>query len=298
MSDGALIDVFLEMMAVERGASANTISAYRSDLRGASELLGGALGEANAVKLEQLGEAWKDLARSSVARKSSALRHFYTFLEAERHRADNPAHILPKPGTSRRLPKLLSRSDVERLFVTLAERLEAQPPQAATFRLQALLDLLYGSGLRATELVGLDVRAVAPDRPFAIIKGKGDKERMVPVSDRARAAVAAWLPYRAAGSKYLFPSGAGHLSRVRLFQEVKALSAAAGIDPARVSPHVLRHAFATHLLEGGADLRSLQTMLGHADIATTEIYTHVSAKHLSELVNSRHPLVDLPARRP
>ena len=178
------------------------------------------------------------------------------------------------------------------MFAVVAERLDMVPPQPNAFRLAALVELLYGSGLRATELVSLDKRAIAPDRPFAILKGKGDKERMVPVSDRARAAVSAWLRYRVAGSNWLFPSGKSHLSRIRLYQEIKALAGAAGLNPDKVSPHVFRHAFATHLLEGGADLRAVQTMLGHADIATTEIYTHVDSKHLVALVNSRHPLND------
>ena len=161
----------------------------------------------------------------------------------------------------------------------------------------ALVELLYGSGLRATELVSLDIRAIVADRPFAILRGKGGKERLVPVSDRARKAVSRWIEVRPTGSTWLFPSGKSHLSRVRLFQMIKELARDAGIPPERVSPHVLRHAFATHLLEGGADLRALQTMLGHADIATTEIYTHVDSRRLVELVERAHPLVDAAARR-
>ena len=160
----------------------------------------------------------------------------------------------------------------------------------------ALLELLYGSGLRATELVSLPRNAIQPDRPFLILRGKGGRERLVPVSDRARAAVALWREHVAADRAFLFPSGKGHLSRVRLYQLIRALAAAAGIPPDRISPHVLRHAFATHLLEGGADLRALQSMLGHADIATTEIYTHVDSRRLVELVNERHPLVDVAKR--
>ena len=157
----------------------------------------------------------------------------------------------------------------------------------------ALLELLYGSGLRATELVSLPRNAIHPDRPFIILSGKGGKERLVPISDRARAAVAQWRDHVPADDKFLFPSGATHISRVRLFQIIRALGAEAGIPPDRISPHVLRHAFATHLLEGGADLRALQAMLGHADIATTEIYTHVDRARLVTLVNERHPLVDV-----
>ena len=159
------------------------------------------------------------------------------------------------------------------------------PPDPRDLRLSALVELLYGSGLRATELVSLPRNAIAPDRPYLILKGKGGRERLVPISDRARAAVAAWREHVAGDRPWLFPSGKAHLSRVRLYQLVKALAAEAGIPPDRVSPHVLRHAFATHLLEGGADLRALQAMLGHADIATTEIYTHVDSKRLVELVN-------------
>jgi integrase/recombinase XerD len=170
------------------------------------------------------------------------------------------------------------------------------PPDPNDLRLSALVELLYGSGLRATELVSLPRNAIAPDRPYLILRGKGGRERLVPISDRARAAVAAWRAHVATDRAWLFPSGKAHLSRVRLYQLLKALAAEAGIPPDRVSPHVLRHAFATHLLAGGADLRALQSMLGHADIATTEIYTHVDASRLVELVNTRHPLVDVKRR--
>ncbi len=169
-------------------------------------------------------------------------------------------------------------------------------PSLQDMRLSAMIELLYGSGLRATELVSLPRRALASDRPFLILRGKGGKERMVPISDRARAAVATWSAFVPNDALWLIPSGKSHLSRIRLYQMVKALAAAAGISPDRVSPHVLRHAFATHLLEGGADLRALQTMLGHADIGTTQIYTHVESSRLVALVNSRHPLVDLKPR--
>ena len=160
------------------------------------------------------------------------------------------------------------------------------------------MELLYGSGLRATELVSLPRQSVVSDRPFLILRGKGGRERLVPISDRARAAVARWSAHVPSDVLWLFPSGKSHLSRIRLYQLVKEIAAAAGIAPERVSPHVLRHAFATHLLEGGADLRALQTMLGHADIATTQIYTHVDSRRLVELVNARHPLVDLKRRAP
>jgi integrase/recombinase XerD len=159
-------------------------------------------------------------------------------------------------------------------------------------RLAALVELLYGSGLRASELVSLPRHGISADKPFLILQGKGGKERLVPISDRARMAVVEWSAHLPRDSRWLFPSGKSHLSRVRLYQLLKELAAAAGIPPERVSPHVLRHAFATHLLEGGADLRALQLLLGHADIATTQIYTHVDTRRLIDLVNSRHPLVD------
>jgi integrase/recombinase XerD len=294
--DAALIDRFLEMMAAESGAAANTIAAYGSDLRLASTFLDGGLAEADAAALARLGAEWARLSRSTVARKSAALRRFYAFLADEGLRADDPGAALPRPGTGRALPRTLSRADVDRLFAAIAERIARVPPSPNDLRLAALVELLYGSGLRASELVSLPRNAVAPDRPFVILKGKGGRERLAPISDRARAAVAAWRAHVAADRAWLFPSGKKHLSRIRLYQLIKALAAEAGIPPDRVSPHVLRHAFATHLLEGGADLRALQTMLGHADIATTEIYTHVESSRLVELVNTRHPLVDLSKR--
>ncbi len=295
-TDRALIERFLEMLAAEAGAAANTIAAYRSDLSLASEVLGGGLVQADAAALQRLAEAWRALAKSSVARKSAALRRFYAFLVDEGHRADDPGAALPRPGTARPLPKVLSVGDVDALFGVIGDRLASATPTRADLRLAALIELLYGSGLRATELVSLPRNAIHPDRPFLILKGKGGRERLVPISDRARAAVAAWRVHVAPDRAWLFPSGKGHLTRVRLYQLVKALAAQAGIPPERVSPHVLRHAFATHLLAGGADLRALQAMLGHADIATTEIYTHVDASRLVALVNTRHPLAD-PERR-
>ena len=295
--DRHLIARFLEMMVAESGAARNTLLAYRSDLEAASVLLEGRLAVAGIADLVRLAANWESLAKSSLARKAAALRRFYGFLVDDGLRADDPSHALPRPGASRGLPKLVSREDMERLFGVIAAKLADDPANPAALRLSALVELLYGSGLRATELVSLDLRAINPDRSFAILKGKGGKERMVPVSDRARMAVGLWLKVRPSGSLWLFPSGKSFLSRVRLFQMLKALAAEAGIPPERVSPHVLRHAFATHLLEGGADLRALQSMLGHADIATTEIYTHVDSKRLVELVNKAHPLVDAVARR-
>jgi integrase/recombinase XerD len=296
VTDAALIERFLEMLTAESGAARNTVAAYRSDLTLASAAVGGGLRDADAAMVERLAHGWRDLSRATVARKAASLRRFFAFLHEEGHRADDVGTALPRPGSRRALPKVLSHEDVDRLFAAVADRLARTPVAPADLRLSALLELLYGSGLRASELVGLPRNAIHPDRPFLILRGKGGRERMVPLSDRARAAVAAWREHVVADRPFLFPSGRTHLSRIRLHQLIKALAAEAGVPPDRVSPHVLRHAFATHLLEGGADLRALQTMLGHADIATTEIYTHVDASRLVELVNTRHPLVDLPQR--
>ena len=279
------------MLAVERGAAHNTLAAYRRDLEQAENAIGELAG-AKASDLEKLQQLWSGLAPSSVARKASALRQFYGFLLEEGLRADDPSHALPRPPTRRPLPKILSHDDVERLFARA--ELEAGNGEASTSRMLALVELLYGSGLRASELVGLPLAAVPRDAPFLTVTGKGEVARMVPVSTRARHALAKWLAVRPATSTYLFPSGKKHLTRIRLYQLLKDLAVRAGIDPSGVSPHVLRHAFATHLLEGGADLRVLQTLLGHADIATTQIYTHVDAARLVQLVNERHPLA--PAR--
>ncbi|WP_281421868.1 tyrosine-type recombinase/integrase [Stakelama flava] len=294
--DGALIERFLEMMAAEAGASRNTIAAYATDLRLASDALSGGLADADEAAVQRLAEGWGTLARSTVSRKASTLRRFFAFLAEEGHRADDPGRFLPRPGAARRLPKVLSTGDVEKLFAAIAERQARIPPDPRDLRLAALVELLYGSGLRASELVSLPRNAIASDRPFLILSGKGGRERLVPISDRARAAVAIWRDHVPPTSAFLFPSGRKHLTRIRLYQLMKALAAEAGIPPDRVSPHVLRHAFATHLLEGGADLRALQSMLGHADIATTEIYTHVDSRRLVDLVNQRHPLVDVPSR--
>jgi integrase/recombinase XerD len=284
------IDRFLEMMAAQAGAAANTLAAYRRDLTLASVELAGELAAADAERIGRLADSWRDLATATVARKSAALRRFYGFLAEEGLRDDDPSAALPRPATRRALPRTLGHGDVAALFAALNTRLQRDPAIPADLRLAALIELLYGSGLRASELVSLPRHAIHPDRPFLILRGKGGRERLVPISDRARAAVAAWRAHVAADRAFLFPSGMTHLSRVRLFQLVRALAAEAGIPPERVSPHVLRHAFATHLLEGGADLRALQAMLGHADIATTEIYTHVDSARLVALVNERHPL--------
>lgn len=296
--DPALIDRFLEMLAAERGAARNTVAAYRSDLMLASAVLDRRLSDAAPEDLARLGAGWGDLSRATVARKSAALRRFYRFLAEEGHRPDDPGAALPRPGSRRALPKVLSNVDVDTLFAVIAARLANASPSVLDRRLAAIMELLYGSGLRATELVSLPRNAVAADREYLILKGKGGKERLVPVGARARAAVIGWRAHVPKESAWLFPSGVKHLSRVRLYQLVQALAAEAGIPPDRISPHVLRHAFATHLLAGGADLRALQMLLGHADIATTEIYTHVETSRLVELVTTRHPLVDAKRRAP
>ena len=275
------------MLAAERGAALNTLAAYRRDLEGAETLIGD-LASADRTALGRLGQAWAPLAPSTVARKASALRQFYGFLLDEKFRDDDPSPALPRPAARRPLPKILSHGEVEALFARV--ELEADSGRPDAVRLLVLLELLYGSGLRATELVALPLAAVPRDAPLLTVTGKGSQQRMVPVSTRARHALSGWLAVRPPGGRFLFPSRGKHLTRVRLFQLVKDLAVRAGIDPGKVSPHVLRHAFATHLLEGGADLRVLQTLLGHADIATTQIYTHVDAARLVALVNARHPL--------
>ena len=285
----APVEDFLAMLAAERGAATNTLAAYRRDLEGAEEVVGD-LSVASPADLSRLGKAWADLAPSTVARKSSALRQFYGFCVDERLRKDDPSHTLPRPPARRPLPKILSHAEIERLFEQ-AEA-EAQSDQTLAVRQLALLEMLYGSGLRATELVSLPISAVPRDAPFLTVMGKGGQARMVPVSKRARAALDRWVSLRDGESRFLFPSRKSHLTRIRLYQILKELAARAGLAPEKVSPHVLRHAFATHLLEGGADLRVLQTLLGHADIATTQIYTHVDSARLVALVNERHPLAE------
>lgn len=294
--DSDAIAAFLAALSAESGAARNTIAAYRSDLTLASATLQQQLAGADVVSLQRLADGWASLSRATVARKSAAIRRFLKFLEDEGARADNPSHALPRPGQARRLPRVLDHSDMDRLFAALDAKIETRGDDTTPLRMRALVELLYGSGLRASELVALPAQAILPDRPFIIVRGKGGRERMVPVSERARAAVTVWLRARQVESRWLFPSGATHLGRVRLFQLVRALAIEAGVPPDRISPHVLRHAFASHLLEGGADLRALQLMLGHADIATTEIYTHVDTARLVELVTTRHPLADGPPK--
>ena len=285
--DRALIDRFLDMMAAEAGSSRHTLAAYRNDLERTAEIVG-PLGTASAEDLSRLGAQWADAAPSKVARRSAALRRFFGFLVDDGLRKDDPSAALPRPRFERALPRILDSDEVQRRFEAAEDRAASGEPAAV--RNLALLELLYGSGLRATELVSLPRGAVRLDQPFLMVRGKGSKDRLVPVSSRAGTALGKWLEIAPTGTPWLFPSGKSHLTRVRLFQIVRAMASDAGIAPERVSPHVLRHAFATHLLSGGADLRVLQSLLGHADIATTQIYTHVDSARLVELVNSRHPL--------
>ena len=287
--DRALVDRFCEMLAAEAGAARNTLLAYRADLAAAADILGD-VGTATTDQLGALGPAWQPLAKSTVARRSAALRRFFGFLHDEGLRADDPSAALPRPTIERPLPRILDTHEVEAMFTAAEDRAASDQPTA--LRNLALLELLYGSGLRATELVSLPRGVLRRGEPFLILKGKGGKERLVPISGCATEIVGRWLPHVPPKSAWLFPGGKAHLSRVRLFQLVRAMAADAGIAPDRVSPHVLRHAFATHLLGNGADLRVLQALLGHADIATTQIYTHVDSARLVELVNQRHPLAD------
>jgi integrase/recombinase XerD len=290
------LDPFLEMLAAERGAARLTVAAYRNDLMAAARFLKrGALEEAASddlraylAHLARLG-----LAPRSAARKLSALRQFFRFLVLERVRGDDPTAQLDAPRLGRPLPKILSQDEASALLAAARAR-----DGADGARLICLLELLYGSGLRVSELVSLPLAATRGDKRFLVVRGKGDKERMVPLSQPARLALDAYLAARGAflkpktESRYLFASrgGSGHLTRERCAQLLKQLARDAGLDPKRLSPHVLRHAFASHLLEQGADLRSVQEMLGHADIATTQIYTHVMGDRLQRLVATHHPL--------
>jgi integrase/recombinase XerD len=283
---GDPVQAFLAMLAAERGAAANTLAAYGRDLGAARAEIGDLL-TADSAALASLAHAWRALAPSSLARRSSALRQFYGFLQDEGLRSDDPSGALPRPKSRRPLPRLLGHGEIAALF-SCAEAASAAPDG---MRLLALLELLYGSGLRATELVSLPLSDVPRDAPFLMITGKSGQQRMVPVSARATAALARWLDVRPSGGRWVFPSPrGGHLTRVRLFQLLRDLALRAGLDPEKVSPHVLRHSFASHLLQRGADLRSLQILLGHADIGTTQIYTKVLEERLRALVAEHHPL--------
>lgn len=295
------VEAFLEMLAAERGASANTLAAYRRDLTALNGYLaakGKALSDLSAPLLRQwqASMAAEGLAPSTIARRLSAVRQFGRFLLAEGDRDDDPALDLDAPRRKRTLPKVLSEDEVDRLLTAAAA---VRGP--AGVRLVALLELLYATGLRVSELVGLPLDALSRDGQFLTVRGKGDKERMLPLTEPAREAIAAYLPLRAEfagaqavkGNKWLFPSrrsGGQPLTRQRFGQLLKALAIDAGLDHTKLSPHVLRHAFASHLLEHGADLRAVQQLLGHADISTTQIYTHVVAERMRRLVETAHPL--------
>jgi integrase/recombinase XerD len=289
------------MMSAERGAARNTIEAYRRDLDDYAGFLAARQARPTGAGREQVvaylsALAAQGLSAASSARRLSALRQFHKFLVADGIRADDPTRIVASPRARRPLPKVLSVAEVDRLLVTAeAEANADQSPQkrALALRLYVLLELLYATGMRVSELVGLKRAAVMRDASFLTIRGKGGKERVVPVNDRARDAVRAYLATLEPGP-WLFPAGGddGVLSRQVFGRELKGLAGRTGIAAARVAPHVLRHAFASHLLAGGADLRVVQTLLGHADIATTQIYTHVLDEKLRSLVETHHPLAE------
>lgn len=301
MRDAARIEAFLEMMSAERGASPNTLDAYGRDLRDASEALKGGLLKADAKQLARFSAslAALGLAPRTQARKLSSLRRFYRFLFEEGDRKDDPTSKLEGPAAHRDIPDVLSREEMTCLLDACGEDV----------RLRCLVELLYGAGLRVSELVSLKLgnlprrRGEAWETRDIIVRGKGGKDRLCPLGAPALDAILAWLEVREASlpkktlqaktaAAFVFPSRGkeGHLTRRRLGQMLKSLSLEAGLDPARVHPHALRHAYATHLLQGGADLRSVQTLLGHADISSTEIYTHVLSDELAELLETAHPL--------
>ena len=305
-SDSRLTELFLDMLAAERGAVANTLAAYRRDLddfaghlRGARRTVADARGDDVRAYLAAL--AGRSFSAASVARRLSAIRQLYRFLYAEGHRSDDPAAAIEGPRRGRPLPKVLSIGDVDRLLAAarapaedttrpIGERLRAM-------RLVCLLEVLYATGMRVSELVSLPASAARRDQRVLMIRGKGGKERIVPLNDAARRAMSEYLALRleagrSAESAYLFPSSgeSGHLTRQHFARDLKLLAGAAGLRGDKISPHVLRHAFASHLLQNGADLRSVQTLLGHADISTTQIYTHVLAERLKSLVRDLHPL--------
>ena len=298
-ADSGLIEAFLEMMSAERGAGANTLAAYAADLNDFAATAGPAAEagrETLRAYLARLAKA--GMAPSSQARRLSALRQFFAFLHAEGIRADNPTDALESPRRGRPLPKILSQADMEKMIQHAARQAE---DSAEGKRLLAIVEMLYAAGLRVSELAGLPLMAVKGKGAFILVRGKGGKERLAPLGPSAKAAIGSYLSVReeflpkkksGAAERYLFCSrgAGGFLTRQRLHQLLKELALKAGLDPAKVSPHVLRHAFATHLVEGGADLRSVQTLLGHADIATTEIYTHVAKDHLRKVMAKAHPL--------
>ena len=293
------IEAFLDMMSAERGASRNTLEAYKRDLVAFEE----SAGDLKAATREDIKKYLSKLSRSgaattSQARRLSSLRQYFAFLYSEGMRSDDPTLAVEAPRRARPLPKILSVEDVETLIATAREKAKTSPEGK---RLLCLVEIFYAAGLRVTELATLPLAAVRRRDNFLFVKGKGGKERVAPLNGEAREAITNYLDVRAeflprvknaAAERYLFPSRSaeGHLTRRRCHQMMKELAVDAGVDPAKLSPHVLRHAFATHLVEGGADLRSVQTMLGHSDISTTQIYTHVASERLKSVVNAAHPL--------
>lgn len=306
-TDATLIELFLDMLAAERGARKNTLEAYRRDVSDYSRYLAGrgrdiaraASEDARAYLGALSGRGFQS---SSVARKLSAIRQLHRFLYAEGHRRDDPAAILEGPRRGRALPRVLSIAEVDRLLETSRARMEgaerSPPERVRAARLHCLLETLYATGLRVSELIALPASAARRDQRMLIVRGKGGKERLVPLNESAKRAMADYLSLREqAGeerSKWLFASfgASGHLTRQHVARDLKSLAAAAGLRPDTVSPHVLRHAFASHLLSNGADLRVVQTLLGHSDISTTQIYTHVLEERLKSLVRDLHPLTD------
>jgi len=312
-SDAKLIGLFLDMLAAEQGAGRNTLDAYRRDLTDFSEFLGQAGQSFAGAETQALRDYLADLdtrgfKSSSVARRLSAMRHLFRFLLNERIRSDDPAAILSGPKRGRGLPKVLSISDVDRMLnraKELTQGPDTSPQQRfRALRLYCLLEVLYATGLRVSELVALPLSASRRDISMIVVRGKGNKERLVPLNEASRQAMADYLAAMAAldpdrkkstaGSKWLFPSfgESGHLTRQHFARDLKELAAASGLAPRLVSPHVLRHAFASHLLHNGADLRIVQTLLGHTDISTTQIYTHVVEERLKSLVRDLHPLAE------
>src|SRR6201989_2104229 len=310
-SDAKLTGLFLDMLAAEQGAGENTIEAYRRDLTDFSEFCGRAGQSFAGVATEKLRDYLADLdtrgfKSSSVARRLSAMRHLFRFLLNERIRSDDPAAILSGPKRGRSLPKVLSISDVDRMLTRAKELTEvpetSAPQRLRAIRLYCLLEVLYATGLRVSELVALPLSAARTDARMIVVRGKGNKERLVPLNESSRQAMADYLATmealksskkkNAVASKWLFPSfgESGHLTRQHFARDLKELAASTGLAPRLVSPHVLRHAFASHLLHNGADLRVVQTLLGHTDISTTQIYTHVVEERLKSLVRDLHPL--------
>ncbi|MBN9077611.1 MAG: site-specific tyrosine recombinase XerD [Rhizobiales bacterium 65-79] len=308
MRGGARIEAFLEMMSAERGASENTLLSYRRDLEDAAGFMAASGRGLDGAAPADLSAYMNDIARrgfaaSSQARRLSALRQFYRFLYSEGLRLDDPSGTVDSPRKDRALPKVLGEEEVTRLLERAASETGDESlgdgRRLAAVRMHAMIELLYATGLRVSELVALPVAVARRDERFFIVRGKGGKERMVPLSGKAREALKAWLRTRAADpsmaeSPWLFPAASeeGFLPRQVFARDLKGLAARAGIPAAKISPHVLRHAFASHLLQNGADLRVVQQLLGHSDISTTQIYTHVLEKRLVELVSRHHPLAD------